>query len=482
MSLSLALSSSLSGLKLSSRATQVVADNVANAQTENYGVRVLTQASRVLGNSGSGVVSTGIRRDLDTVLLGDLRNAHADKLSADLKSDFWSRMENAIGHPGEPDSLSARIDMLDAALLRATSDPSSTALLTNVVQAANDISQQFRTMHALLQSQRDIADHAIAREVEMLNLNLQKISDLNSQIQRQTLTGGAPEALIDERQRLINQVAEVVSITEVPRENGRVMLIGQGGFILVDTGAETFGFVRTPLPEAHYSLASGDLSPVTLAGRNLSETSALLSAGRLGAHLEIRDHAAPEVQQKLDRLAFDLAERFMQPGIDPSLPPGAFGLFLLEGAVALPADPIANAGLLRTNPTVDPEQGGELFRLRDGIGLGAPAVGMEHDNSLLAQLRMVLRDALPIPGHGANRSVAGHVAEVTSALAIRRLGFDQQSVGHSARFAALSESFAAQGVDTDAELSRLLVLEQSYAANARVISTIDAMFRSLMEI
>ena len=482
MSLSLALSSSLSGLSLSSRGTQVVADNVANAQTESYGVRVLTQASRVLGNSGSGVLATGVRRELDTALLGDLRKAHADKLSADLKSDFWSRMETSIGRPGESDSLSAQVDMLDAALLRATADPSSTALLTKVVEAANGISQQFKTMHALLQSQRDIADHAIARDVEMLNLNLEKISDLNSQIQRQTLLGGAPEALVDERQRLINQVAEVVSITEVPRENGRVMLIGQGGSILVDNSAEPFGFVRTPMPEAHYSLASGDLSPVTLAGRSLTGKSGLLAAGRLGGYLDIRDNAAPEVQQKLDRLAFDLAERFMQPGIDPSLPPGAFGLFVLEGGAALPADPIGSADLLRTNPAVDPGHAGEVFRLRDGIGLGSPIPGMEHDNSLLAQLRMVLRDALPMPGHDANRSAAGHIAEVTSALAIRRLGFDQQSVGYTARFAALSEAFSARGVDTDAELSRLLVLEQSYAANARVISTIDAMFRSLMEI
>lgn len=482
MSLSLALSSSLSGLSLSSRATQVVADNVANAQTESYGVRVLTQASRVLGSTGSGVVATGIRRELDAVLLGDLRNARADKLAVDLKSDFWTRMESAIGQPGTPDSLSAQIDTLEAALLRATADPSSMALLTGILQGANSLSQQFRTMHALLQSQRDVADHAIKREVETLNLNLEKISALNAQIQRQTLLGGAPEALMDERQRLIDQVAEVVSIKEVTRENGRVMLIGQDGSILVDHRAQTFGFVRTPGPEAHYSVASGDLSPVTLDGRSLSERSGLLAAGRLGAYLEIRDHAAPEVQRQIDRLALDLVDRFMQPDIDPSLPAGAFGLFVLEGAASLPVDPIGSAGLLRTNPAIDPEKSGELFRLRDGIGVGAATPGMENDNTLLTKLRSVLRDARPMPGHDADRSVAGHIAEVTSALAIRRLGFDQQSVGHTARFAALSESFSARGVDTDAELSRLLVLEQAYAANARVISVIDAMFRSLMEI
>ena len=39
-----------------------------------------------------------------------------------------------------------------------------------------------------------------------------------------------------------------------------------------------------------------------------------------------------------------------------------------------------------------------------------------------------------------------------------------------------------QGVDTDAELQTLLVLEQAYAANAKVIETVDLMFDALMRI
>ena len=38
------------------------------------------------------------------------------------------------------------------------------------------------------------------------------------------------------------------------------------------------------------------------------------------------------------------------------------------------------------------------------------------------------------------------------------------------------------GVDTDAELQRLLLIEQAYAANARMIETVDDMMQALLRI
>ena len=38
------------------------------------------------------------------------------------------------------------------------------------------------------------------------------------------------------------------------------------------------------------------------------------------------------------------------------------------------------------------------------------------------------------------------------------------------------------GVDTDAEMQKLLLIEQSFSANARVITTIDALIQTLTRI
>ncbi|MEM1315639.1 MAG: flagellar basal body rod C-terminal domain-containing protein, partial [Pseudomonadota bacterium] len=52
--------------------------------------------------------------------------------------------------------------------------------------------------------------------------------------------------------------------------------------------------------------------------------------------------------------------------------------------------------------------------------------------------------------------------------------------GRVAGFAATEN--AAEGVTTDDELARLLAVEQAYTANARVVQTVDALLRQLLEI
>ncbi|WP_371808891.1 flagellar basal body rod C-terminal domain-containing protein [Ruegeria sp. HKCCC2111] len=41
---------------------------------------------------------------------------------------------------------------------------------------------------------------------------------------------------------------------------------------------------------------------------------------------------------------------------------------------------------------------------------------------------------------------------------------------------------AEQGVDTDQELQRLMQVEQTYAANARVISVVDELLETLLRL
>jgi len=50
------------------------------------------------------------------------------------------------------------------------------------------------------------------------------------------------------------------------------------------------------------------------------------------------------------------------------------------------------------------------------------------------------------------------------------------------RLDAVREMRAADGVDTDAEMQRLLLIEQSYQANARVISVVDDLLETLTRI
>ena len=59
---------------------------------------------------------------------------------------------------------------------------------------------------------------------------------------------------------------------------------------------------------------------------------------------------------------------------------------------------------------------------------------------------------------------------------------DQEQSFATARWDTLRQAELADGVDTDQELQTLMRVEQAYAANAKVIQTIDGLMQRLMEL
>lgn len=74
------------------------------------------------------------------------------------------------------------------------------------------------------------------------------------------------------------------------------------------------------------------------------------------------------------------------------------------------------------------------------------------------------------------------VADLVSAVSAARVRADGEQSFSSAQNTALKELELSKGVDTDAELQDLLLLEQQYAANARVVSTVDDLMQTLLNI
>ena len=70
--------------------------------------------------------------------------------------------------------------------------------------------------------------------------------------------------------------------------------------------------------------------------------------------------------------------------------------------------------------------------------------------------------------------VAGFQADLVTAQ-------DNQSYASGTQ-TELLQSELALGIDTDAELQSLIILEQSYAANAQVLETIETLFAELIRI
>jgi flagellar hook-associated protein 1 len=195
----------------------------------------------------------------------------------------------------------------------------------------------------------------------------------------------------------------------------------------------------------------------------------------------VRDDLAVSAQGKLDAMARDLIERFTAAGVDPTLTPGAPGLFTDQGAGFLAVNEVGLAGRISLNAAADPAQGGALFRLRDGLGAITP--GPPGNAALLSALQGALTGARPLSSAAftaGTRSFADLGADILSDISTRRLNADSEASFSAARLTALSDLEKQGGVDTDQEMQMLLVIEKNYAANAKVIQTVNDMINTLI--
>ena len=484
MTLSSALNAAMSGLRANSRASDIIASNISNASTPGYARRTL-ELSSTSGNFLSGVRIDGIVRNQDAQVLADRRLAGAEFGYRSETSRFLSAVEDLIGTPDQPGSLSARLSDFDSSLVLAGSRPDASERLQSSALAARDLANAINAASDGIQDARTRADRNITAQVSRLNDALAGVQEINSKITSAISQRNDTAALQDQRQVLIDEISEMVPVRVVARDFGAVALYSTGGAILLDGSAADISFEPASVVTPYMSLEDGTLSGIAINGFTVSTSSdtGRLRGGTLGAQFEIRDELATSAQTQLDALARDLIERFEDPAVDPTLAPGQPGLFTDQGA---PLDPLSEEGLadrIALNALVDPAQANETWRMRDGLGAAAP--GDVGDATLLNALSDTLRSQRT-PASGDFGIGAFSALDLTSTLSSQlgsdRLRSDQQLSFATAQLNELVQLELADGVDTDAELQRMILVEQAYAANARMIQTVDDMMQTLLGI
>ncbi|MEM6939004.1 MAG: flagellar hook-associated protein FlgK [Pseudomonadota bacterium] len=484
MTISGALSSALSGLRAAGRGAEIVSSNVANALTPGYGRREIQLSSSSIGASG-GVRVDGIQRIVDAGVLADRRVAEAEQLNLQSSANFLLRVQELFGTPDTPNALTARLADFENSLIAATSRPDAPERLRASVSEAASLATAINDASRGIQNDRSIADRSIGQQVERLNLALNEVVALNNQITAALVQGGNIAGLQDQRQRVIDEINTLAPVREVQRDRGQVALYSAGGAILVDGGAAEIGFTTTNVVTPYMTLGAGTLGGLTINGTPVRSDSdkGVLRGGSIGAQFEIRDELGVEAQTQLDMIARDLVERFQDPAVDPTLTPGDAGLFTDEGN---PFDPVDEVGLserIQINAAVDPNQGGELWRLRDGMNAVVP--GQPGNSTILQALTEVMTDPRPTGSGafgGAAFTAVDLAATITSNIDVDRSSIEQKLSFAATRLTDLTDRQLADGVDTDAELGKLLVLEQNYAANTRLIQAADEMLQQILRL
>lgn len=482
MSLSSAIYSARSGLQVSSLRADIVATNVANATTPGYVRRSVTLSETIVDGRSAGVRSDGVARASDNAIKTQRRELTSDLAQASVLSSTWKSISARVGDTVSGTGIFKSFSTFETALSRAVASPESTTVASSLLEAARGITRELNSLSEMVEIQRGEADREIADGVDVVNTALAKIEELNTRLARINRTSGEAAALIDERQRTLDTIAEYLPIQTVDRDAGAIDVLTTEGVFLVAGRARQIEFTPSAAFSPSDTLAGGALSGMSVEGVDITPGAAsfgAVSGGLFGALFTLRDQDLPALSLQLDTIANDLITRLSDDTLDPTKTPGDQGIFVDPDAAA----GAGLAGRISLNAAIDPEQGGATWRLRDG--LGAAAEGPRGNNTILSALYDAVSSVRSINANGLEGAYSSTelAAQLASVTGQKRIQHESVMSSTQTQHAILVEAEQNEtGVDIDAQMQDLILVEQAYAANARVIEVASQMIRILMEL
>ncbi len=317
MGLSQALSAALAGVTTTQQGISVIAGNVANANTPGYVEENVNQvAVSVAGQQGVSVDTTGINRNLNTLLQNQLWTETSGGSYADMTSQMYQQLQAIYGTPSSSSSFSAIYSNFTSALQALASDPSSYSAQTQVTGAAQAFTQSLNAMTGTIQELRTQAEQGIATDVQTANTAIADIAKINQQL------GSAPAdsataTLEDQRDQDIAQLSQLMNVTVVRGGNNQISVYtGTGQQLVSGVNASTlsFGDVGTLTATTLWSAdpSQDQAGTITLTTPSGTQTDLVaqnaIQSGEIGAYLQMRDTVLPQAQNQLDELANQMSQ------------------------------------------------------------------------------------------------------------------------------------------------------------------------------
>jgi flagellar hook-associated protein 1 len=298
------------GLAAAQLGMEVTGQNIANANTEGYSRQRVEQSASVLNQTGQfsqklvpgdGVVVNGLTRVSDALATATARQDSAAAKEQAASATIWSGIENAVGDTGT-DGLSKELADLSGAwndLVSTSGTDGQSGAQSLVITRSEAVAATLNGMSKQLQSQYDQLGIQAGNLTTEANTLAKNIAKLNTSIRETTANGASANELFDQRDQLLNQLADLTGARTVNRENGTVdVLVGNATIVTGD-----FSYEMKLTNEASNPMV-GDQFSIEVNGQLTSPVSGSLKATLDGANVSLKDQ-----QEKLDSFAQTLATK-----------------------------------------------------------------------------------------------------------------------------------------------------------------------------
>lgn len=447
-SLNTSLATALSGLMAEQGALEATTSNVANVNTPGYSRQVPVMVTRdpVVQDHltfGTGVKLERLESVRDAILESQIQQE--TQTQGQLGALVSALSETQTNFTSTSGDIGTAISKFFDSVNQLSTSPADLSLRQNLLTAAGNVATAFNVASNRLTSQRTSLDASAQQTVGQINQLTKQIAQLNQQISGLENVGESPGTFIDQRTQLIDQLSSLIDVSVIPTDN-TITLTTSSGTALV-AGQQSF--------QLSTQLDSSGVQHIFSQGTDIASR---IVSGQLGGLLEVRDQQIPGIQSQLDTLAAGLANAVNQvqaggfdlngnPGVTLFNPPPA------SGAASSISVAITDPALLAASSDGTAGNNGNaeaLYGLRNQAIVNGETPTDYYSNIVFTV---------------GNASANASAEQSASDLVLQQLNDQRASVS---------------GVSLDQEAANLMRYQQAYAASAQVISSINSMMQTVI--
>jgi flagellar hook-associated protein 1 len=299
------LGTALSGLMAFQRSMDTTSHNIANVNTEGYSrQRVDLSASTplLLGDNyiGQGVNVAAVSRNYDQFVSNQLTSSTSAFGDSSTLSTMAARVDNIVS--SEATGLATALTSFFSAVHGVANDPTSMPARQVLTTEAASLGQQFNRLSSRFDDLRNQTNGQIQGSLDEINLYASNLAELNKKIAVESgrSSGQLPNDLLDQRDVLVNKIAEKVGVSASLQPNGTVnVFISKGQSLVLGESA-----MKLSLSD---SVTDPSRKEIMIGGNQITRD---ITGGELSGTIKFRDQVLDPAQQQLGLVAAGMAVQF----------------------------------------------------------------------------------------------------------------------------------------------------------------------------
>lgn len=477
--------------------------NIANANTDGYTRQRVNfetaspfpAASRnrpeLPGQMGTGVQIDVVQRLRDRFLDMQYRSEQSKSGYWDTQNQSLQRLESVLNEPSES-GLKHTMNQFWQSLQDLSVNPENSGARSVVTGRGEAVTDTFRYLSNTIQSLRTDQDVQMDVTVKKTNSLLKQINDINEKIKTIEPHGYVANDLYDDRDRLIDELSEIVSIQVTHKSSGGGAPDTADGVVTIQLADQKGNPFNPPVTlvngdqgefnSIQYTSNEKGVTAIQVENHKPIEAHQFIqSVGSLAGHIETYGYekdgtvygSYPKIIEQLDELAAELASKFNQVHEE------GYGL---DGSEGLPFFVAGDGGGPITAENIQINQ--EILDNPDKIAASDTAPTTDDDGEIIATgngLNAIQLSHVFDKPFGEDESINAFYESIIGDLGVaaqeaKRMAGNTEVLRNQVNNQRLSMS----AVSLDEEMSNMIQFQHAYNAAARSMTAMDELLDKII--